>query len=140
VWQHKAAAGNSDGRAAIQSIAHSALTGWCVMQDQKETGVSGVGCLVRIFWMLFGHGIAWLVMASIFVKRPPIPSAYDLVYWLLVGALVLARYVDIRYHNGQLAYSEGAATLKHWRRYAVLLVIVYLLAWVSAHSLGRLLS
>ena len=107
------------------------------MQDQKETGPGGAGCLVRIYWMLFGHGIVWFVMASIFTKRPKIPSAYDLVYWLLVGFIVLARYIDIRYQNGQLAYGEGAATLKHWRRYAVLLVIAYLLAWVAAHLLGH---
>jgi len=88
--------------------------------------------------MLFGNAILWFVLASIFAKRPKLPSAYDVIYWLIVASLVLARYVDIRYQKGRTAYSDDPATLKHWRRYAALLVIAAFGAWVAAHALGQL--
>ena len=110
------------------------------MQDQKDSGPGGAGCLLRLYWMLFGNAILWFLLAYIVSKRPGLPSAFDAIYWLIVVSLVLARYMDIRYHKGPTAYSNEPATLRHWRRYGVLLVVVAFAGWVGAHALGRLLS
>jgi hypothetical protein len=110
------------------------------MQDPKVSGPGGAGCLFRLYWMLFGNAIMWFLLAFIVAKRPKLLSAFDAVYWLIVVSLVVARYVDIRYHKGRTAYGDDPATLKHWRRYAVLLVIAAFGGWVGAHVLGRLLS
>jgi uncharacterized membrane protein YfcA len=59
---------------------------------------------------------------------------------VVVVSVVLARYVDIRYHKGKVAYGDDPATLKHWRQHALLLVVVALGAWVGARLAARLLS
>jgi len=110
------------------------------MQDPKDSGPGGAGCLVRVYWMLFGNAIMWFLLAFIVAKRPKLPSALDAIYWLTVLSLVVARFVDIRYHNGRTAYGDDPATLKHWWRYVVLLVIAAFGSWVGAYALGRLLS
>jgi hypothetical protein len=108
VWQQNAAAGNVGGRAAIQATAQCAQPGWSVMQDPKDSGPSGAGCLVRIYWMLFGNALQLFLLATIVSKRPRFPSVSDAIYWLIVVSLILARYVDIRYQNGKTAYGDGA--------------------------------
>jgi hypothetical protein len=59
------------------------------------------------------------------------PGLADAIFWLIALVLILARYMDIRYLKGETADNEPA-TLKHWRRYSVILLIaaglLYLLA------------
>jgi len=59
------------------------------------------------------------------------------MFWLIALGLILTRYVDIRYLKGETADNKPA-TLKHWRRYSVILVIaaglLYLLAKIIAPS------
>jgi len=58
-----------------------------------------------------------------------------MIFWLVALALILARYIDIRYLKGETADNKPA-TLKHWRRYSVILLIaaglLYLLEKILA--------
>jgi hypothetical protein len=92
---------------------------------------SSSGCLsifVRLTWIF---GVSLLVFGAIFIIQGKAPGLADAVFWLIALGLVLARYVDIRYLKGETSDNKPA-TLKHWRRYSVVLLIaaglLYLLA------------
>ena len=92
---------------------------------------SSSGCLsilVRLTWIF---GVSLLVFGAIFIMKGDAPGLADAIFWLITLGLILARYVDIRYLKGETADNKPA-TLKHWRRYSVILLIaagsIYLLA------------
>lgn len=96
---------------------------------------SSGGCLsiiVRLTWIF---GTSLLVFAAIFIMQGNAPGLADIIFWLIALGLILARYVDIRYLKGETADNKPA-TLKHWRRYSVILLIaaglLYLLAKILA--------
>jgi|PlaIllAssembly_1097288.scaffolds.fasta_scaffold554312_1 cytochrome c biogenesis protein CcdA len=96
---------------------------------------SSGGCLsivVRLTWIF---GASLLVFGAIFIMQGNAPGLADMIFWLIAFALILARYVDIKYLKGETADNKPA-TLKHWRRYSVILLIaaglLYLLAKILA--------
>ena len=62
------------------------------------------------------------------------PGLADMIFWLIAFALILARYVDIKYLKGETADNKPA-TLKHWRRYSVILLIAAVLLYLLAKIL-----
>jgi len=96
---------------------------------------SSSGCLsivVRLTWIF---GVSLLVFGAIFIMQGKAPGLADAIFWLITLGLILARYVDIRYLKGETTDNKPA-TLKHWRRYSVVILIVagllYLLAKILA--------
>lgn len=82
------------------------------------------GCLsgiLRITWMAFGN--VALFFCAMAAARRAAPSALDGAYAALVIALIVVRYVDIARFGGQTSDGDPA-TLAHWRRYALGLVVV----------------
>ncbi len=95
------------------------------------------GCLVRIAWMFLGIG-ALFVLAVFIAQRPRAAlSGFDAAYWAVVAAVIGLRYVDIRALHGQTAGSEPA-TMAHWRRYAIVVLVAGLAAWGLAHGIAYL--
>jgi len=91
----------------------------------------GTGLLMRLFWMVFGN-IALLGAGGLLLKDDGEQLLeLSIVYWLLVGAIVAARYLDIRRYGGRTAEGEPA-NLTHLRRHAAILVPVAALVWVVA--------
>jgi len=104
-------------------------------QQVPTKSESSGGCLsilVRLTWIF---GTSLLVFGAIFIIRRDVPGPADILYWLIALGLILTRYVDIRYLKGETADNKPA-TLKHWRRYSVILLIaaglLYLLAKIIA--------
>lgn len=96
---------------------------------------SSGGCLsilVRLIWIF---GASLLVFGAIFIIQGNASGLADAIFWLFTLMLILVRYVDIRYLKGETADNKPA-TLKHWRRYSVILLIaaglLYLLAKILA--------
>ena len=105
-------------------------------QEARPPPMSGRAALARIYWMMLGNvPLIFLIMAIADRKfaSPLIPS---LAYYLVVLSVVIVRYVDIRYLNGQTA-DDKPATLRHWRRHALILGIVSSCAWLVAFMMGR---
>lgn len=90
------------------------------------------GCLLRLVWTMAGSAVIYLVMAMIAATKPPLPSSLDFVVGGTVIVMLAARWLDITRCNGRTLNDEPA-TLSHWRRYAVLLVISTLAVWSIAH-------
>ena len=59
----------------------------------------------------------------------------SLVYWLNVGLIVAARYVDIRYLGG-LTTELKPANLGHWKRHTAALVPLAAGLWALAVWVG----
>ena len=95
------------------------------------------GCLVRLGWMAFGN-VAMLAFAiTIRHHRGSFLSWADAAFVALIPAILALRYVDIRYFDGRTG-SGKAATMVHWRRYAVILTAVAATLWALAHALAYL--
>lgn len=96
---------------------------------------SSSGCLsivVRLTWIF---GASLLVFGAIFIAQGKAAGLADMIFWLIALALIVARYVDIRFLKGETADNKPA-TIKHWRRYSVILLsaagLLYLLAKILA--------
>jgi hypothetical protein len=57
----------------------------------------------------------------------------DVVFWSAAAALVLARYLDIKFYSGSTATGQPAS-MAHWRKYAVVLLICLAAVWTLAHA------
>ena len=97
---------------------------------------SGSSSLARIFWMLIGNVILFFFAMSIY-HRHTILQFVDLAYWITVLLLILIRYCDIKYLGGLTAQGQPAS-IAHWRKYIVFLLLIAAGAWLVAHGLGFL--
>lgn len=93
------------------------------------------GCALRLFWMLVGNAIVYASLAMIAMDGAAFPSALDGVAWVTVVLTILARRVDITRWSGKTASGEPA-TLAHWRRYALTVILVTAAASAIAHAIG----
>ena len=98
---------------------------------------SPTGCFLRIYSLLIGHVILLFCALAIFHNPSGFLGAADAWFWVLVGTLVVARYVDIRYFKGMTAEGKPAS-IADWRQYEVFLLVVSLVLWLSANALGHL--
>ena len=107
------------------------------MPDAKHTIDSweptGSGCLTRLLWLGVGNVVLGISAVFIAQKRGLVFSAADGVFWASVILMILVRRVDITILHGWTATGEPA-TMRHWRRYAVLLPVVGALVWAGAHA------
>lgn len=98
---------------------------------------SSSGCLsivVRLTWIF---GASLLVFGAIFIMQGKDSGPASVLYWLIALGLILARYVDIKYFKGETSDNKPA-TLKHWRRYSVILLIAAGILYLLAKILGPL--
>lgn len=84
--------------------------------------------------MLVGNAIVFGSLATIVVNEIAFPSTLDLVVWLGVVLTIAARWVDITRRQGMTASGEPA-TLAHWRRHAVILIVAAAVGSALAHML-----
>ena len=81
------------------------------------------GCLtilVRLTW-IFG-GIAVLLYSAVYIAMGKGSGLVDIFFLLAAIGIVLVRFVDIRFFKGETLDNQPA-TLKHWRRYSVKLLM-----------------
>lgn len=104
------------------------------MADQQRS-VDGqspsepTGCLpvvLRITWLMWGN-FALLACAAL-VAQGIVPIVSDLLFFLMAGGLIAVRYVDITQFKGETSDGEPA-TLAHWRRYAIMMVVTSAALW-----------
>jgi hypothetical protein len=97
--------------------------------------VAAAGCLLRLFWILAGNAAIYLALATIAATKPPLPSSLDFVVGITLILMIAARWLDITRNDGRTVSGEPA-TLRHWRRHAVMLVGATLAAWSLAHLIA----
>jgi len=94
------------------------------------------GCLpvlVRLAW-IFGGSL--LAFCAVFVAQRKAPILADITFLLFTIGLILIRFIDIRFLHGE-TMDNHPATLKHWLRYSIMVLIagglLYSLAKIIAH-------
>jgi len=98
----------------------------------KQDSIAGL--LARVFWMLIGNMVMVISMIIIFQYRDRMFHAADLVFWITIVAIILVRYLDIKFWGGMTA-AGGPATIANWNRYAVALLIGSAVVWVVLHGI-----
>ena len=98
----------------------------------------GLGCFVRLLWM--GAGNIGLISCLLVIARDSeIKMSFtwiDGVFWSIALLMIGARYYDIT-RLGGLTASNQPATMKHFWRYLVLLVILGFFGWAGAHIISH---
>jgi hypothetical protein len=82
-----------------------------------------------------GVGNIALVIAALAISNSAGRSLADLAFWLTVGLLIGARYIDLVRFRGTTIHGEPA-TKAHFKRYAFVLLVVGAAVWVVARALG----
>jgi hypothetical protein len=83
--------------------------------------------------MAFGNIALVLLVLSIY--RSAGWSIADLAFWLVVGLLIGARYIDIVRYKGATIDGEPA-TLAHFKRYVLVVLFAGAALWAIARALG----
>jgi hypothetical protein len=96
----------------------------------------GLGTFARIFWALVGNAVVFFVALGIYQRHTGLTSL-DWAYWITVLLLIVVRYCDIKYLGGLTAKDEPA-TMAHWRKYAMFLLLIAAGIWLLAHGLALL--
>ena len=97
--------------------------------DAKPQGCAPI--IVRLTWMLGGNVALFLFAFSIMKRRAF--SVFDAFFWVTVLGLIVVRYLDISKLHGQTADGEPAS-IRHWVRYVVTLLLASAGLWGVAHS------
>jgi hypothetical protein len=107
------------------------------VESNSSEGTGLGGLFLRLFWM-GGGNFGLLALAILITQKRILPYRLtDLLFWVIVILLIVARYVDIAYFEGATSYGEPA-TMKHWRRYAIGLGLISLVVWAVAHGIDYL--
>ena len=107
------------------------------LQSPGSTPASPPGCLplvARLYWLAAGPGGALLCGAYLATTRRGEAGFFDLLFWLLILSTLAVRYLDIRFFQGATSAGEPA-TMKHWRRYSVVLLVLAAGGWAATLAL-----
>ncbi|OHB54447.1 MAG: hypothetical protein A2Y12_04150 [Planctomycetes bacterium GWF2_42_9] len=107
------------------------------IEPQTEHYDSIFSLFVRVFWALIGNFIAFFILFAIVNHKGSQFYLMDLIYFGVIAALILARYIDIKFwdkadDNGQ------PITMLNWRKYTLKIMILATSLWLLAHLLNAL--
>jgi hypothetical protein len=104
------------------------------MSDTPTTSMAVV--LGRMFWMAMGPILAAISLYYIGTAGTGWLTFADLLYFLIVGGMLLGRWVEFRGGNPQTSTGEPA-TPADLRRYVVTLTVLGPVLWVLANLIGN---
>jgi hypothetical protein len=102
--------------------------------DKQSTAL---GFLARFWWMLIGNVVLALSLIFIYHNEGGFFHPADGVFWVTVATLVIVRYLDIKYLDGQTATGTHAS-IRNWVVYVILLIACSTVAWGIAHVANHL--
>ena len=108
-----------------------------VPAPESTASSSGLGILLRLFWMIVGNVVLGFSGLHILWGRESFFSIADITYVAAIPLLIAARYVDIAKFHGTTGTGEPA-TMAHWRRYALGMLAISVAAWVLLHGIAYL--
>jgi hypothetical protein len=107
-----------------------------VDEDQKQTQASSDGgCLVRGFWMLLGNAMMAVYLVYIAQGDGPLYSFFSLGFWIVLGLVLYARYMDVTRFAGTTSEGDRPATMVDVKRFSKIQVAIAGTAWVVVHAI-----
>jgi hypothetical protein len=98
------------------------------MSQNAPSSENCSGCLFRLYWMLVGNAV--IFTSGAMLAKTGNFALYGSIYLVTLISLIMARYFDIVYFNGQKADYSGPATKGDFHRYAITISIVYVIVLV----------
>ena len=98
---------------------------------------SMLGLLARLFWMLVGNAILFFLTVFLIMNQGKMFNAADVVFGVTVAALVLTRYIDIKFLGG-FTTTDKPASMAEWRKYTMFLLIGSTAVWGLSHAINYL--
>jgi len=92
----------------------------------KQSGI--LALLVRPFWMFWGNFVLLISAGNIIMGESSSTRTSDIIFWGAVAAMIIVRFLDIKFLDGQTA-AQKPASIKHWRRYAIVLAVISAAIW-----------
>jgi hypothetical protein len=93
------------------------------------------GCLVRVVWLFGGIATLCLLLVPIVMNDSGRSSMASIGYWIVLGMIVVARYLDVAYFAKSLPKDGAPATLRDANHFNAGVVVIASGAWVIAHAL-----
>lgn len=100
----------------------------------KQRGV--LALLARIFWMALGNFALMICAANILMSESSSTRISDIIFLCVVPAMIIVRFLDIKFLDGQTVTGEPA-TLSHWRKYTIVLIIISAIIWAVVHMIAN---
>jgi hypothetical protein len=107
-------------------------------KELPERSKEGLGCLpavTRLFWIF--AGTITLIYCFVYIILRKATLAVYLIYILTTISLVVVRFIDIKFLKGEKMNGEPAS-LSHWRRYALLLLICSGIMFFIAKTIAKM--
>jgi hypothetical protein len=106
------------------------------MDRSNGNSTQVAGCLVRIFWMVFGNLILVLTAIAIIQTQAGFALTFrDAIFAATAVFMPAVRYVDICFLHGKTSDGQSA-TLSDWNRYAATVLGASLALWLLAHVIS----
>ena len=99
------------------------------MNDHPGTGYTPLSAVLpRLYWMVFGNIILLLTAVTTVLGSFQNLLVASFVFWANAICMVIIRYLDIRYFQGET--SDGQmATMAQWKKYSISLLIASAFTW-----------
>ena len=104
-----------------------------MVDEVPETPLTG--CLVRVVWLFGGIGALALLLVPIVMNDLERLSFVSIAYLVVVGLIVVARYVDLKCFAGMMPDGGTPSTLRDAHLFSARLVVIASVAWLLAHAL-----
>jgi hypothetical protein len=92
---------------------------------------------VRLFWAIIGNVALLFTAVCILQHKGGAFHTADIVFWGTVAALVLTRYIDIKFWGDSAAVNQPVS-MAPWRKYAIVLLICSTVIWTLLHIINHL--
>ena len=104
------------------------------IRDEAQCS-GGTSCLLPLTWMFAGNAVLAVLAVVIVTGDRALLSLESVGFWLVVGLVALARYVDVTRCEGTTTDGGTPATVNDVKRFSVRLAAIATGTWVLAHAL-----
>ena len=103
--------------------------------DQNNSSIPAL--LTRIYWFAFGH--AALIFLILSISKNKLSVFNSLLYFLFLGILIAAKYIDVKYLDGTNAEGDKPATMADFKGFFKVVMIIYTIVFISLLFLQKLI-
>ena len=104
-------------------------------EPNSTQSASGWKTLVRFSWLVIGNIVLYFLAFSILMGKSDKTS--DIAYWSTLVAMIGLRLLDIKLLGGETA-DYKPATMAHWRKYSIKLILFSLLVFILVKGLAHI--
>lgn len=105
--------------------------------DKAPGGITSIHVIfARLTWALFGPVLLALSLYQIASFPGGWFTRWDAAIFIVAGIMIWCRLAELRSGQGTTAWGEPA-TMAHVKRYAQILIVLVVAAWILANLLGN---